>query len=84
MAFRKNAVPIGCEDVVECLVDAGIDFPCHDVINSVDNCQHDFFANAFCQHATWSYCSLDGVVNRCEGSSGKGGHINQSQRFAEG
>jgi hypothetical protein len=84
MLFRKNAVPIECEDVVECLMDAGIDFPCHDAIDSVNNCQCNFFADAFSQHATWSYRSLDGIVDRRKGPSGKGGLINQSQRFSEG
>ncbi len=42
MAFHKNAVLIGREDVVKCLVDAGIDFLCHNAINSVNNCQPDF------------------------------------------
>ncbi len=84
MAFCKNVVPIGREDVLKCLVDAGIDFPFHDAINSVDNCQRDFFANAFCQHATWSYRSLDGIVDCRKGLSRKGGCIDQSQCFAKG
>jgi hypothetical protein len=84
LAFRKNPVLVGSKDIIKDLVDAGVEFPCHDSINGGNNSHCNFVANAFSQHATWSYCSHDRIVNRHKGACGKVGRVNQTQRFAEG
>jgi hypothetical protein len=75
---------VGSKDIIKDLVDAGVEFLCHDFINGGNNSQRDFVTNAFSQHATWSYRSHDDIVNQCKGTCGKVGCVDQTQRFAEG